>query len=57
MAHLHNFQSNQNPSRFEGIGSKLKYTAEIAGAIKTIFDIGRSIYTTVGPGLALAAFA
>ena len=57
MAHLHNFLKNQNPGFFEGVGHKIKFGAEIAGAVKTIFDVGKSFYSTVVPAAAaIAAF-
>ena len=52
MAHLHNFYKNQNPGFFEGVGNQIKFGAEIAGAVKTIFDVGKTIYSTVGPAAA-----
>ena len=55
MAHLHNFYKNQNPGLFEGIGNKIKFGAGIAGAVKTIFDVGKTIYSTVGPAAAANA--
>ena len=57
MAHLHNYYKNQTPGLFEGIGNEIKFGAEIAGAVKTIFDVGKSFYSTVGPAAAaIAAF-
>jgi hypothetical protein len=56
MAHLHNFHKNQNPSFFSSIGQKNKVGAEIATGLKTIFDVGKTIYSAVGPAVALAAF-
>jgi hypothetical protein len=55
MAHLHNFHKNQNPGFFAGIGQKIKFGAEVAGAVKTIFEVGKGIYSTVAPAVALAA--
>jgi hypothetical protein len=55
MAHLHNFHKNQNPGFFAGIGQKNKFGAEVAGAVKTIFDVGKGIYSAVAPAVALAA--
>ena len=52
MAHLHNFHKNQHPGWFESIVNKIKFGAEIAGAVKTIFDVGKTIYSTVGPAAA-----
>ena len=56
MAHLHNFHKNQNPGFFSSIGQKNKVGAEIATGLKTIFDVGKTIYSAVGPAAALAAF-
>jgi hypothetical protein len=55
MAHLHNFHKNQNPGVFAGIGQKIKFGAEVAGAVKTIFEVGKGIYSAVAPAVALAA--
>ena len=55
MAHLHNFHKNQNPSFFSSIGQTIKVGAEIATGLKTIFDVGKTIYSAVGPAVALAA--
>ena len=45
MAHLHlrNFNKNKPTSFLEGIGSKVKTVAHIAGSIKQIYDIGRDL--------------
>ena len=55
MAHLHNFHTNQNPGVFAGIGQKIKFGAEVAEAVKTIFDVGKGIYSAVAPAVALAS--
>jgi hypothetical protein len=55
MASLHNFHKNKHPGFFEGIGNKIKFGAEVAGAVKTIFDVGKGIYTTLGPAAGLVA--
>jgi hypothetical protein len=55
MAHLHNFHKNQNPGFFAGIGQKIKFGAEVAGAVKTIFEVGKGIYSAVAPAVALAS--
>ncbi len=54
MAHLHNFNKNQNPGLFAGIGQINKFGAEVAGAVKTIFDVGKMVYSAVGPALIAA---
>ena len=56
MAHLHNFHKNHSPSFFSSIGQQIKVGAEIATGLKTIFDVGKTIYSAVGPAVALAAF-
>ena len=55
MAHLHNFHKNQNPGLFEGIGQTNKFGAEIAGAVETFVDVGKTVYSTVGPAAAAIA--
>jgi hypothetical protein len=55
MAHLHNFHKHQNPGFFSSIGQKVKYASEIATGLETIFDVGKTIYSAVGPAVALAA--
>lgn len=55
MAHLHNFHQNQKPSFFSGFGQKVKNTAEVLSAVKSIYDIGKGVYSVVAPAvLALA---
>ena len=39
MAHLHNF-AGQTGVIMQNIGNKVKQTAEIAGQVKQIYDIG-----------------
>ena len=55
MAHLHQFHKNQSPGLFASIGSKIKSVAEVAGALKTIWDVGKGIASTVGPAAAAVA--
>ena len=59
MAHIHHFPRHKyQPSMLESVGQKVKTVAEIAGAAKGIWDIGRMIYTgaqTLGPALGVAA--
>jgi len=45
MAHLHlrNYNKRQSGSFLESIGQKLKTGAQIAGSIKTIYDIGKEL--------------
>ena len=54
MAHLHNFNKNQNPGFFASIGQTNKFGAEVAGAVKTIFDVGKTVYSAVGPAVIAA---
>ena len=55
MAHLHQFHKNQNPGLFASIGNKIKSVAEVAGAIKSIYEIGKGVYSSVGPAAAAVA--
>ena len=41
--HLRNFNKNKSTSFLEGIGSKLKTGAQIAGSIKQIYDVARDL--------------
>ena len=50
MAHLHNFHKNQNTDFFSSIGLKNKFGAEVAGADKTIFDVGKNALFRCWPG-------
>jgi hypothetical protein len=43
MAHLH-ITNGQQTNYWENLGQKLKTGVEIAGAIKGIWDVGRTIY-------------
>lgn len=56
MASLHfNNHRRAKPSFMSNIGSKVKQAAEIAGAMKGIYDVGRMAYhalRTVGPAVA-----
>jgi hypothetical protein len=58
MAHLHNTQGQQTEF-WHNVGQKLKTGAEIAGAVKGIWNTGKAIYggvRTIAP-LARAALA
>ena len=50
--HLHNFSKNQ-PSFLEGIGQKVKTVAQIAGGIKQIYDVGKSLAPVVAGAAAV----
>ena len=49
MAHLHNIHKNQSPSLLHSIGQKVKVAAEIAGALKTIYSVGKPIVQAAAP--------
>lgn len=44
MAILHNSNYQHQPSLMESIGSKVKTGMQIAGTVKSIWDVGRSLY-------------
>ena len=55
MASFHFNHRNQNQSLMSNIGNKVKQAAEIAGAVKGIYDVGKLLYTgirTIGPSVA-----
>ena len=57
MAHTHNSNHHQ-ATLLESIGNKVKTGAQIAGTIKGIWDLGRTIYTgvrTIAPIVASVA--
>jgi len=45
MANLQNFRNNQRPNWIEGLGQKVKQAAELAGTVKGIYDVGKTIYS------------
>ena len=45
MANLQNFRDNQRPDWITGLGQKVKNAAEFAGAVKGIYEVGRSVYS------------
>ena len=45
MASLHNFKHRQKTSWIDGIGNKIKNVAEIIGAAKGIYTVGRGLYS------------
>ena len=45
MANLQNFRHEKNSRWIEGIGQKVKNTVELAGAVKSIWDVGRTVYS------------
>jgi hypothetical protein len=56
MAHLHNF-AGQAGVVMQNIGNKVKQTAEIAGQIKAIYDIGSFFKNVILPVAEVAAVA
>ena len=56
MAHLHNF-ARQTGIVMGNIGQKVKQTAEIAGHLKAIYDIGTFFKNTILPVAEVAAMA
>ena len=67
MAHLHNLShfhsrhiNNSRQSWLSDIGNKVKGAAEIAGAMKGIYDVGKMVYSgaqAIAPYVATAAMA
>ena len=59
MAHLQ--ATNGQPTNFwDNLGQKLKTTSEVAGAIKGIWDVGKTVYggnSTIGNGSFIKQFA
>ena len=56
MAHLHNF-AGQAGVVMQNIGNKVKQTAEIAGQIKAIYEIGSFFKNVILPVAEVAAVA
>ena len=54
MAHLHNF-AGQGGVVMQNIGQKVKQTAEIAGNMKAIYEIGSFFKNVMLPVAAVAA--
>ena len=57
MAHRHNMIRGSNQSWLSSIGNKVKNVAEVAGAVKGIYDTGRMLYNAaqyIGPSVAAA---
>ena len=57
MAHRHNINRAYSQSWLSSIGNKVKNVAEIAGAVKGIYDTGRMLYNAaqyIGPSVAAA---
>ena len=45
MANLQNFRNNSHVNLLEHVGQKVKSAAEIAGAVKGIWDVGKMVYS------------
>ena len=57
MAHMQNTHRSRNRGWLSSIGNKVKNAAEIAGAVKGIYDTGRMLYNAaqyIGPSVAAA---
>ena len=54
MAHLHNF-AKQTGIVMGQIGQKVKQTAQIAGELKAIYDVGSFFKNAILPAVELAA--
>ena len=60
MANLQNFRDNQRPNWITGLGQKVKNVAEFAGAVKGIYEVGRTVYSgfvAAAPYLEMAMMA
>ena len=57
MAHIHNMNRVKSQSWLSSISNKEKNVAEIAGAVKGIYDTGKMLYNAaqyIGPVVAAA---
>ena len=45
MANLLNFKNNRDVNLLEQVGQKVKHAAEIAGAVKGVWDVGKMVYS------------
>jgi len=57
MAYKNNINRSNSQSWLSSIGNKVKHAAEIAGAVKGIYDTGRMLYNAaqyIGPAVAAA---
>ena len=60
MAYLQNFRDNQRPDWITGLGQKVKNVAEFAGAVKGMYEVGRTVYSgfvAAAPYLEMAMMA
>ena len=46
MANLQNFRNNRHVGLLENVGQKVKNAAEISGAVKGVWDVGKMIYSS-----------
>ncbi len=44
MANLQNFRNSRHVGPLDNVGQKIKNVAEIAGAVKGAWDVGKMIY-------------
>ena len=45
MTNLQNFRNNRHVGLLENVGQKVKNAAEIAGAVKGVWGVGKMIYS------------
>ena len=60
MANLQNFRDNQRPNWITGLGQKVKNVAAFAGAVKGMYEVGRTVYSgfvAAAPYLEMAMLA
>ena len=55
MAHLHNYHKKESPGLFHTVGQKIKPGAEIAGDLKTIWEVGKPVVDFVRTAAPVAA--
>ena len=42
---MQNFRDNQRPDWITGLGQKVKNVAEFAGAVKGLYQVGKTVYS------------
>jgi hypothetical protein len=47
MANLIHFRKPEHVGFLEGLGQKAKHVAEIAGTVKGIWDVGKTVYSGI----------
>ena len=60
MANLQNFRDSQRPDWITGLGQKVKNAAEFAGAVKGLYQVGKTVYSgfvAASPYLEMAMLA